>query len=60
MTPDLSMPSRHKLHEDIFAMLIGAMLVSLGIVFYAQVTLAIGSRAGLALLLQYGTDIPFG
>lgn len=60
MTPDLSTPSRHKLHEDIFAMLIGTMLVSLGIVLYAQVTLTTGSTAGLALLLQYATGVPFG
>ena len=60
MTPDLSTPSRHKLHEDIFAMLIGTMLVSLGIVFYAQVTLTTGSTAVLALLLQYVTGVPFG
>ena len=60
MTPDLSTPSRHRLHEDIFAMLIGTMLVSLGIVFYAEVTLSTGSTAGLALLLQYVTGIPFG
>jgi len=60
MTPDLSLPSRHKLHEDIFAMLIGTMLVSLGIVFYAEVMLTTGSTAGLALLLQYVTGIPFG
>ena len=60
MTPDLSTPSRHQLHEDLFAMLIGAMLVSLGIVLYAEATLTTGSTAGLALLLQYGTGIPFG
>lgn len=60
MTPDLSTPSRHKLHEDIFALFIGTVLVSLGIVFYAQVTLTTGSTAGLALLLQYVTGIPFG
>ena len=60
MTPDLATPSRHKLHEDIFAMLIGTMLVSLGIAFYAQVQLTTGSSAGLALLLQYITGIPFG
>lgn len=60
MTPDLSTPSRHRLHEDIFAMFIGTILVSLGIFFYAQATLATGSTAGLALLLQYGTGIPFG
>lgn len=60
MTPDLSAPSRHKLHEDVFAILIGTTLVSLGIVLYAQVTLITGSTAGVALLLQYATGIPFG
>lgn len=60
MTPDLSTPSRHKLHEDIFAMLIGTVLVSLGIVFYSEVQLATGSTAGLALLIQYATGWPFG
>lgn len=59
MSTDLATPSRHRLHEDIFAMFIGTMLVSLGIVFYAQATLTTGSTAGLALLLQYGTGIPF-
>jgi uncharacterized membrane-anchored protein YitT (DUF2179 family) len=59
MTPDLSTPSRHRLDEDIFAMLIGTVLVSLGIVFYAEVTLTTGSTAGLALLVQYVTGIPF-
>ena len=60
MTPDLATPSRHALHEDVFAILIGTTLVSLGIVFYAQVTLTTGSSAGLALLLQYVTGLPFG
>jgi uncharacterized membrane-anchored protein YitT (DUF2179 family) len=60
MTADLASPSRHKLHEDLFAMLIGTMLVSLGIVFYSRATLSTGSTAGLALLLQYATRIPFG
>lgn len=60
MTVDLSTPSRHRLHEDIFAMLIGTMLVSFGIVLYAEATLSTGSTAGLALLLQYVTGIPFG
>jgi uncharacterized membrane-anchored protein YitT (DUF2179 family) len=60
MTPDLASPSRHQLHEDLFAMLIGTMLVSLGIVLYSRATLSTGSTAGLALLLQYVTRIPFG
>lgn len=58
-TPDLSSPSRHLLHEDLFAMLIGTTLVALGIVFYSEVMLTTGSTAGLALLLQYVTGIPF-
>jgi len=60
MTPDLSSPSHHRWYEDIFAILIGTMLVSLGIAFYAEAQLTTGSTAGLALLLQYVTDIPFG
>ncbi|CAN7218391.1 MULTISPECIES: YitT family protein [unclassified Devosia] len=60
MTSDLAAPSRHTLPEDLFAMLIGTMLVSLGIAFYSEVQLATGSTAGLALLLQYATGIPFG
>ena len=60
MTNDLATPSRHTLPEDLFAILIGTMLVSLGVVLYAEATLTTGSTAGLALLLQYGTGIPFG
>nr|WP_328766481.1 hypothetical protein [Devosia aurantiaca] len=36
------------------------MLVSLGVAFYTEAQLATGSTAGLALLLQYATGIPFG
>lgn len=60
MTTDLAAPSRHTLPEDLFAILIGTMLVSFGVVLYAEATLTTGSTAGLALLLQYGTGIPFG
>lgn len=60
MTPDLAAPSRHTWYEDIFAILIGTMLVSLGIVLYSEVMLTTGSTAGLALLVQYLTGISFG
>jgi uncharacterized membrane-anchored protein YitT (DUF2179 family) len=60
MTPDTASPSRHKLLEDIFAMLVGTLLVALGIALYSSATLSTGSTAGLALLLQYATHIPFG
>ena len=52
MTTDLSTPSRHTLPEDLFAILIGTMLVSFGVVLYAEATLTTGSTAGLALLIQ--------
>jgi uncharacterized membrane-anchored protein YitT (DUF2179 family) len=60
MTPDLASPSHHKWYEDIFAIFIGTTLVSLGIAFYGEAQLATGSTAGLALLIQYVTGIPFG
>ena len=60
MTPDLDSPSHHRWYEDIFAIFIGTTLVSLGIAFYAEAQLTTGSSAGLALLLQYMTGIPFG
>jgi len=60
MTPDLSTPSRHTWYEDVFAILIGTTLVSLGIVFFSRVMLTTGSTAGLALLLQYVTGVGFG
>ena len=60
MTLDTASPSRHKLLEDIFAMLVGTLLVALGIALYSSATLSTGSTAGLALLLQYATHIPFG
>lgn len=41
-------------------MVIGTMLVSLGIALYSRATLSTGSTAGLALLIQYATRIPFG
>lgn len=41
-------------------MLIGTLLVALGIALYSSATLSTGSTAGLALLLQYATRIPFG
>src|SRR5690606_33438245 len=60
MTPDLASPSHHRWYEDIFAIFIGTTLVSLGIAFYSSAQLTTGSSAGLALLLQYATGIPFG
>ncbi|GAB2781196.1 YitT family protein [Halomonas shantousis] len=50
----------HRWHEDILAMLLGTLFVSLGITFYSEAVLLTGSTAGLALLLQYLTGLSFG
>ncbi|MEE3625800.1 YitT family protein [Nitrospirillum sp. BR 11752] len=57
MQPDNQ--SRHKGYEDLAAMAIGTLMVSLGTVLYAKATLLVGSIAGLALLLHYVTDQGF-
>lgn len=53
-------PSRHKLHEDIIAMLLGTGLVALGVVFYAKASLSTGSTAGMAFIAHYLTGWSFG
>ncbi|WP_043529224.1 YitT family protein [Litchfieldella xinjiangensis] len=50
----------HRLHEDLLAILLGTLFVSLGVSFYTQATLLTGSTAGVALLLQYATGWRFG
>ncbi|MHB0776871.1 YitT family protein [Halomonas sp. WWR20] len=50
----------HRWHEDILAILLGTLFVSLGITFYSEAVLLTGSTAGLALLLQYLTGLSFG
>jgi uncharacterized membrane-anchored protein YitT (DUF2179 family) len=51
---------RHRLYEDVLAMLTGTLFVSFGMLIYAKATLLVGSTAGLALLLHYVTGIGFG
>ncbi len=51
---------RHRFHEDVLALFNGTLFVALGILLYAMVSLVTGSAAGIALLLQYGTGLPFG
>jgi len=57
---DLATPSRHRLHEDIIAIVIGTTLMAIGITLYRSVLLVTGSTAGLALLLNYATGVGFG
>ncbi len=51
---------RHRFYEDVLAMLLGTLLVSIGIVLYTKATLVTSGAAGLALLLQIATGINFG
>ncbi|WP_025918364.1 YitT family protein [Herminiimonas sp. CN] len=54
------LPPTHSLFEDILALLIGAIFVSLGIAMFNQAGLLTGGTAGLAFLIHYLTKIPFG
>lgn len=51
---------RHRFYEDVMAMLLGTLMVSIGIVLYTKATLLTSGAAGLALLLQFATGINFG
>ena len=51
---------RHSLYEDVLALLNGTLFVAMGILLYAKVSLVTGSVAGIALLVQYATGVPFG
>lgn len=56
---DATPVDRHRLYEDLLAILTGALVVSLGLVIYSKAVLLTGSTAGLALLLQYATGLSF-
>jgi uncharacterized membrane-anchored protein YitT (DUF2179 family) len=51
---------RHRFYEDMLALLNGTLFVALGIILYSKVSLVTGSAAGIALLVQYATGLPFG
>ena len=51
---------RHSLLEDIFAIVVGTLLVSFGIAMFKQAGLLTGSTAGLAFLTFYVAGVPFG
>jgi uncharacterized membrane-anchored protein YitT (DUF2179 family) len=56
---DLSAP-QHSLAEDIFAIFVGTLLVSFGVVMFKHAGLLTGGTAGLAFLIYYLTGLPFG
>jgi uncharacterized membrane-anchored protein YitT (DUF2179 family) len=50
---------RHRLYEDVLAIVMGTLIMALGVVIYGKAMLITGSTAGLALLLQYATGAAF-
>lgn len=50
----------HNLIEDVLAILTGTLLVSLGVALFNQAGLFTGGTAGLAFLIHYASDLPFG
>ncbi len=51
---------RHRLYEDVLALVSGTMFVSLGTLIYTKTMLTVGSSAGLSLLLSYASGWGFG
>ncbi|ROS75364.1 YitT family protein [Cellulomonas sp. PhB143] len=51
---------RHSLPEDVLGILTGTFVVSLGLYLLGSVGAVTGGTAGLALLLGYAVDVPFG
>jgi uncharacterized membrane-anchored protein YitT (DUF2179 family) len=49
---------RHRLHEDVQALLTGSLLAAFGILLFQQAGLLAGGTVGLALLLNYATGLP--
>lgn len=51
---------RHRLYEDIQALVTGTLFVALGIVMFGHTGLLTGGTAGIAFLLHYATGWNFG
>lgn len=51
---------RHSVVEDVFGVLTGAFIASLGLSLLQSVDAVTGGTAGLALLLSYALPVPFG
>ena len=54
-----SAPFPHRPYEDALALVVGTALIALGLTIYTHAMLLTGSTAGLALLVQYATGLPF-
>lgn len=52
--------TRHRLHEDVQALLTGTLFVALGVLMYRHAGLLTGGTAGLAFLTHYAAGADFG
>ena len=51
---------RHSLFEDVFAIILGTLMVSFGVMLLRQVGGVTGSSAGIAFLISYASHLSFG
>jgi uncharacterized membrane-anchored protein YitT (DUF2179 family) len=54
---DLTRSPRHRLFDDLQALLTGALLAAFGVLLFRQAGLVPGGTVGLALLLHYGVEV---
>ncbi|GAB3656916.1 YitT family protein [Ramlibacter alkalitolerans] len=59
-SPRFSIPSTHRLQDDVQGLLTGTLFVALGIFLMKSAGLVPGGIVGLALLLHYGTGFDLG
>ncbi len=57
---DAEAVAHHRLHEDVQALVTGALFVALGVILFGQAGLLTGGTAGLAFLIRYATGLDFG
>ena len=55
-----STPDQHSIPEDIFGLLVGAVMASFGVLLLSTAGLLTGGTAGVAFLLHYATGYSFG
>lgn len=53
-------PLRHRVHEDLLALVAGCLFVALGLVLFRAAGLVTGGTAGIALLAHHVSGVEFG
>jgi uncharacterized membrane-anchored protein YitT (DUF2179 family) len=57
--PGAPVPLRHTAVDDVFGLLTGVLVASLGLYLLKAASLVTGGTAGLALLISYASPVPF-